>query len=119
MRRRCGGSGSLRLRPRRRQLLMSSPDIRPYTLSPHIAPLEVRDGAVHYKHGTARRAKVAIYGSAGAHSVPWDDPSFELWSLNNFWDTARDSQDRIAASRWWEQHQITPDALGYEAGVPI
>lgn len=98
---------------------MPSPDIRPYTVAPHVAQLTVRDGRVVYEDGAPRRSKVAICGAAGARSMPWDDPTFECWAMNNFWNAARDSSGRLAASRWWEQHQITPDAFGPHAGAPI
>lgn len=98
---------------------MPSPDIRPYILSPFIAPLRLNNGVVEYKPGAPRRKKVAICGSGGVWSMPWDDPTYECWAINNFWNAARDSQGRLAASRWWEQHQITPDGSGPEAGTPI
>lgn len=98
---------------------MPSPDIQPYIVSPNIAPLEIRDGVVVYSPGGVRRRKVAICGSSGARQMPWDDPEFECWGINNFWNTARDSSGRLAASRWWEMHQINPDADGPEYGVPI
>lgn len=95
---------------------MSRP-IRPYTLSPHIAPLAVRDGVV-VSHGLRRR-KVAVCGAHGVRSMPWDDPSYECWAINNFWNVARDREGRLAASRWWEQHQVTPDVAGSDAGRAI
>lgn len=102
---------------------MPSPDIRPYELSPHIAPLDIarpKDGRPDFvaPFGTRRR-KVAICGSQGTASMPWDDPTFECWGINNFWNMARDSQGRVAASRWWEQHQILPDTVGPERGRMI
>ena len=97
---------------------MSSPSIESYVLSPNVAPLAVRDGRVVYTHGT-RRAKVAICGSGGVRDMPWDDQAWECWALNNFWNSARDSQGRLAASRWWEQHQIRPDTDGPDAGLTI
>jgi hypothetical protein len=51
--------------------------------------------------------------------MPVEDPTFECWFLNNFYNCARDSANRIAASRWWEQHQITPDPSGPERGRVI
>ena len=89
-----------------------SPPIMPYTLSPHIAPLEIHDGRVVYPSGFSKRRKVAICGAGGARQMPWDDPTFECWSLNNFWNTSRDREGRIAASRWWEQHQIFANHSG-------
>lgn len=109
---------------------MPSPDIEPYELSPHVAPLVIERGRVVYTDETdaavqaglpalLRRRKVAICGAPGVRRVPWDDETFECWALNNFWNAARDSEGRLAASRWWEQHQITPDADGPDAGTPI
>lgn len=51
--------------------------------------------------------------------MPFDDPSFELWGINNFWNTMRDSQGRLRADRWWEMHQIYPDSHGIEMGRAI
>lgn len=101
-----------------------SPEIRPYTLSPHVADLVVdttdgRDRFINYREGAERRRKVAICGGAGQRTMPWDDPTFECWAMNNFWNTARDSQGRLAASRWWEMHQIFPAASGPHAGAAI
>lgn len=98
---------------------MGSPDIRPYVLSPHVAPLEVSGGVVRYRDGAERRRKVAICGAGGTKLMPWDDPSYECWALNNFWNAARDGRGRLAASRWWEMHQVTPDMTGLHAGQPI
>lgn len=89
-----------------------SPEIKPYVLSPHVADLVVVDGRVEYRDPAQRRRKVAICGGGGVRSMPWDDPAYECWAINNFWNYARDRHGRIAASRWWEQHQITPDASG-------
>lgn len=103
-----------------------SPDIAPYTLSPHIADLVIRRthpgspfGVVDYRDPALRRTKVAICGAGGAKQMPWDDPTYECWALNNFWNMARDSRGRLAASRWWEQHQIFPDTHGPHKGHEI
>lgn len=96
-----------------------SPPIRPYTLSPSVADLVVVDGRVAYRHEAERRRKVAICGAGGVRTMPWDDPTYECWAINNFWNTARDSQGRLAASRWWEQHQIAPDDDGPHYGEEI
>jgi len=97
-----------------------SPDITPWTLSPHVADLMIdNDGRVQYRDERQRRRKVAICGAGGTHSTPWDDPSFECWAMNNFWQAARDSKGRIAASRWFEQHQIFPTSSGAHAGEAI
>lgn len=98
---------------------MSSPEIRPYTLSPTVADLVVADGVVRYRDERLRRRRVAICGSPGLRMMPWDDPTVECWAINNFWNVARDAHGRLAASRWWEQHQITPDVSGPHAGQPI
>lgn len=96
-----------------------SPAITPYTLSPHLAPLEIRDGRVCYRPGEQPRRKVAICGAPGQKQMQWDDPQYECWAMNNWWNTARDSQGRLAASRWFEQHQIFPDDDGQHAGEAI
>ncbi len=90
----------------------ASPPITPYVLSPHVADLVVEDGGVRYRDESLRRRKVAICGGPGQRDMPWDDPAYECWAMNNFWNGARDSQGRIAASRWFEQHQIFPDPDG-------
>lgn len=105
-----------------------SPIISPWTLSPHVADLVVDAERPHAEHGgpvvryrdeSRRRRKVAICGAGGCRSMPWDDASFECWSMNNFWEASRDSAGRIAASRWFEQHQIFPDEIGPHAGQEI
>lgn len=97
-----------------------SPAISPYAgLSPSVADLVVVDGVVRYRDETQRRRKVAICGSGGVRQMPWEDPTYECWSLNNFWQTSRDRAGRIAASRWFEQHQIVPDVTGPRAGQII
>lgn len=98
-----------------------SESIAPYVLSPNIAPLVVRDGRIVYTG--QRRKKVAICGSGGWRVMPWDDPSWECWSLNNFWGHApsadngrmpsRDSLGRLAASRWFEFHTPKPPIQDY------
>lgn len=101
--------------------MAGSPDIRPYVLSPLNAGLFVRDGRVVYPDGVAPRKKVVIYGCGGAsrYRVPFDSDEFVIYAINNFWNDARDSQDRLRADVWWEQHQITPDESGPEAGLVI
>lgn len=96
-----------------------SPAIRQWTVSPHVADLVIEAGRVVYRDAAARRTRVAICGSGGTHYMPWDDPTVECWAINNFWNEARDSLGRIAASRWWEQHQIQPDVDGPHAGLII
>jgi hypothetical protein len=39
--------------------------------------------------------------------------------MNNFWNVSRDSKGRVAASRWWEMHQIFPNTDGPDAGLMI
>lgn len=101
--------------------MMPSPDIRPYVISPHNAGLHVRDGLVVYPPGVPRRRKVAIwgFGSTSVRRVPFDSDEFIIYAINNGWNAARDSQDRLRADVWWEMHQITPDDLGPDAGTPI
>lgn len=96
-----------------------SPDITPFTLSPHVADLVIVDGRVVYRDERQRRKRVAIAGAPGMRRMPWEDETIECWAMNNCWETARDSQRRIAASRWWEQHQIFPSAGGKHAGEAI
>ncbi len=72
---------------------------------------------------TPRRKKVAVIGFASntLHLVPWFDPSFELWGMNqghmNF---------RRRADRWFEMHlpEATadvrdPDYLKFLEDIPI
>lgn len=99
---------------------MPSPVVLPYSgVSPHVADLHIVNGRVEYRDPAQRRKKVAICGAGGVYTMPWEDPSFECWAINNFWNTARDTEGRIAASRWWEQHQILPDSDGKEQGLII
>ena len=57
---------------------------------------------------TPPRKKVAIVGFASnsLHQVPWDDPSFEIWGMNQ---GAMNFKRR--ADRWFEMHlpEATPD----------
>lgn len=96
-----------------------SPPITPYIVSPNVADLVIVDGRVQYRDESQRRKKVAICGAPGVKAMPWDDTSYECWAINNFWETARDSKGRLAASRWWEQHQIFPDTDGLHSGEII
>ena len=100
---------------------MASPDIRPYALSPHQAGLRVVDGRIAMPEGVPRRRKVVIwgFGSPTVRRVPFDDPSFEVWSINNGWNVSRDREDRLRADVWFEQHGVTPDEVGPDAGQPI
>lgn len=103
---------------------MPSPDIRPYTLSPLNQPMEYHlggDGLWRFAPADMgfRRKRLAITGSQGTRMVPFDDPTVEVWGINNFWNTMRDSQDRLRADIWWEMHQIRPDLVGIERGTPI
>ncbi len=90
---------------------MSSPNINPYGgLSPHRARDRVDNRCLVPEY--PRRRAVAICGSRGVATMPWEDKSVSCWAINNFWNTARDGDNCIAASRWWEMHQITPDVHG-------
>jgi len=92
---------------------MGSPPIKDFELSPLVAPLEVRDGRVQYRAGETPRRKVAIFGGGPSiEHVPWDDPDWEIWAINNFWGIARDMRGKIVASRWWEIHQISDRQSG-------
>lgn len=94
-----------------------SPEIKPYDgLSPHRRNVHVSGRVVVTPEP---RDVVAICGAGGAAYMPWDDPSVECWAMNNLWNWARDSKNRLAASRWWEQHQIFPDSAGAHSGVSI
>lgn len=113
---------------------MSSP-ILPYTLSPLNLPTRIETRqfgvtdasrslkAIHeerYVVTDAPRDTVAIFGGGTTLKLmPWDDPTIEIWALNNFWNRCRDSAGHLRADRWWEMHQITPDASGRHAGEPI
>lgn len=79
----------------------------------------MRDGRLVAPDRFVRRKKVAIAGSHGVRQLPFEDPDFELWGINNFWNAMRDSHDRLRADRWWEQHQIFPDIGGDNADLPI
>lgn len=98
---------------------MPSPAITPYVLSPNVADLIVVGGRVAYRDESQRRRKVAICGAGGQRQMPWDDPTYECWSINNFYNSSRDSSGRYAASRHWEQHQVFPDRAGRHAGQVI
>ena len=85
---------------------MSKP-IRPYELSPHNARTSIVDGRVVCE---PRRWKVAITGAAKSmRELPWDDPTWELWGINNFWNAMRDEHDMLRADRWFELHPPTKD----------
>jgi hypothetical protein len=85
---------------------MSKP-CRPYTLSPFNAQTKIiGDGLVTCE---PRRSKVAITGAAKSmSSLPWNDPAWEIWGLNNFWNSMRDTEGRLRADRWFEIHPPSP-----------
>jgi hypothetical protein len=41
--------------------------------------------------------------------LPWEDDTFEIWGINNFWNAMRDPEDRLRADRWFEIHPPTTD----------
>ena len=49
----------------------------------------------------------------------FDSDEWFICSINNFWNSSRDSHGRLRADIWWEFHQITPDAIGSEIGRQI
>ena len=102
---------------------MSDP-IRPYVLSAHQSGLTIGlDGRLAWPAGVTRRHKVAIYGAGGWRGMLrdgiFDNDDWIIFSLNNFWNTSRDSTDALRADVWWELHQISPDPCGPEAGRAI
>lgn len=98
---------------------MPSPDIHPYTCSPLNVGYRVTRGRLERTSAEPPRRKVAICGSAGVRDLPFEDPQFELWGMNNFWNTMRDRHGRLRADRWWEMHQIYPDTTGPDCGRSI
>jgi|TARA_R110000824_G_scaffold260399_1_gene449059 hypothetical protein len=59
---------------------------------------------------TPRRQRVAITGAGRSmKDLPWNDPTWELWGINNFWNAMRDEEDRLRADRWFELHPPTTD----------
>jgi len=86
---------------------MSRPLRLPCELSPHNAAMEVRNGVLH--HLEPPRKKVAITGAGTSMSqLPWDDETYECWSINNFWNAMRDPSDgTLRADRWFELHTPT------------
>jgi len=101
-----------------------SPPIHPYTLSPHQAGLTLDDrGRFVWPSDRPRRTKVAIFGACGHRAMCrdgiFDDPSWIIFALNNFWNVARDAERRLRADVWFEFHQIRPDRDGVWRGRAI
>jgi len=81
--------------------------VRPYVLSPHNSNTTIVNGEVIVE---PRRKKVAITGAGDSmRFLPWQDPSWELWGINNFWNAMRDANDHLRACRWFEIHPPTTD----------
>lgn len=79
---------------------------RPYELSPYNARTRVVGESLVVCE--PRRLRVAITGAAKSmRSLPWEDSSWEIWGLNNFWNSMRDGKDRLRADRWFEIHPPT------------
>lgn len=93
---------------------MPSPDIRPYTLSPHNVGLSINPetGRFVWPEGKPSRRIAVIHGSGGWRAMRdegiFDSDEYVIFSLNNFWPRSRDSQDRLRADCWFELHTPTP-----------
>ena len=80
----------------------------PFDVTPACADVQIVDRMNARVEVTPPRKKVAMVGFASnsLHQVPWDDPEFEIWGMNqgamNF---------RRRADRWFEMHlpEATPD----------
>jgi hypothetical protein len=92
-----------------------SKPVRPYELSPHNADTRIvdrtdastSDGRIICE---PRRSKVAITGAGRSmRGIPWNDPEWEVWGINNFWNAMRDTEDRLRCDRWFELHPPTTD----------
>jgi hypothetical protein len=79
-----------------------------WDLTPACANIEIVSRANATVKVTPRRKKVAFVGFASnsLHMVPWNDPEFEIWGMNQ---GAMNFKRR--ADRWFEMHlpEATPD----------
>lgn len=52
--------------------------------------------------------RIVIVGSYKAHRalIPWDDPAYEIWGMNRFWQWMRTEGGRLRAQRWFEMHPL-------------
>jgi len=79
-----------------------------WEITPACADIEIVSRVNAEVKVTPRREKVAFVGFASnsLHMVPWDDPSFEIWGMNQ---GAMNFKRR--ADRWMEMHlpEATPD----------
>lgn len=97
-------------------------DRRFLSLSPLNMPYRVVDAADGVIACPEKRSKVAILGggSVSRQNAPMDDPTWEVWSLNNLWP--RDSQNRMRADRWFELHPMdvqNADDMGIINSCPV
>lgn len=79
-----------------------------FEVTPACADVHIVDRMNAVVRVTPQRKKVAIVGFASnsLHQVPWDDPDFEIWGMNQ---GAMNFKRR--ADRWFEMHlpEATPD----------
>tara|TARA_R100000306_G_C4358529_1_gene134054 strand:- start:229 stop:906 length:678 start_codon:yes stop_codon:yes gene_type:complete len=84
-----------------------SKPVRPFTLSPHNSHAVIRDGRIVVE---PKRRRVVITGAGNSlRLIPWNDESWEIWGINNFWNAMRDPEGRLRADRWFELHPPTED----------
>jgi hypothetical protein len=80
----------------------------PWDLTPACANIEIKSRPFAEVTVTPPRKKVALVGFASnsLHQVPWDNPEFEIWGMNQ---GAMNFKRR--ADRWFEMHlpEATPD----------
>lgn len=88
---------------------MSDTPLARFAPHPACADMSIVDRARGMVRCTPPRSKLAIVGFASntMHLVPWLDPEYELWGLNQ-----GGSNFLRRADRWFEMHQpeFTPDA---------
>ncbi len=93
-----------------------------------LSPLNMGYQVADAQHGRIvspthkRRSKVAILGGGAItrHVAPMEDPTWEVWSLNNLWPKDRD--DRMRADRWFELHPMdvqNADDMGIINSCPV
>lgn len=74
-------------------------------VSPYNAEVHVVDARAGIVRATPRRDKVALIGaSSGKVYAPYDDPEWEVWSLNAV--PSLDRFGRLRVDRWFEMHVV-------------
>lgn len=80
-----------------------------WDLTPACADVQIKNRDLAEVEVTPRRRKVAIVGFASntLHLVPWDNPEFEIWGMNQAYQHSPRRCDR-----WFEMHlmEAMPDA---------